>query len=197
MSNMRNFNNMKYVNYMNNTQNETTMDLSKLFPPRQEPSYCNKIDDTPNKEEIEKIRKSITVRGLSGLKNLGNTCYMNAGLQCLLATTIFTTYIKNKNFVEILTHNTTEIIAKETRKKNQLLENVDIEVITSDVVASVKKTILYNYYSLIKAMWSDNVIVEPYKFKAVVGEQNALFKGYQQNDSQELINFVLIVFMKN
>ena len=37
--------------------------------------------------------------GLSGLKNLGNTCYMNTALQCLSHTKPLTNYFLSKKFV--------------------------------------------------------------------------------------------------
>ena len=37
--------------------------------------------------------------GLSGLKNLGNTCYMNTALQCLSHTKPLTTYFLSKKFI--------------------------------------------------------------------------------------------------
>ena len=36
--------------------------------------------------------------GVSGLANIGNTCYMNATLQCLFATDIFNYYLKKGKF---------------------------------------------------------------------------------------------------
>src|SRR4051812_30558931 len=49
-------------------------------------------------DEDNKIRKSVTVRGLFGLKNIGNTCYMNALLQCISASKYFCAYLIKNEF---------------------------------------------------------------------------------------------------
>ncbi len=38
-------------------------------------------------------------KGLVGLRNLGNTCYMNSGLQCLSNTQQLTEYFLSNNFM--------------------------------------------------------------------------------------------------
>ena len=57
------------------------------------------------KENIPDVtfqRKELYVRGLSGLKNMGNTCYMNSIIQCLSSISIFRTYIINiDNFLTV------------------------------------------------------------------------------------------------
>ena len=45
------------------------------------------------------------VRGLSGLNNIGNTCYMNAALQCLSASNLFVGFLIKKKFVSDIKKN--------------------------------------------------------------------------------------------
>lgn len=142
-------------------------------------------------DETEQIRKSVTVRGLSGLRNIGNTCYMNSALQCLCATDIFSAYFLDKKFIQTLTYNISHQLAMKERKRNKLADNADVEIDRKDINNSVKNTVVYGYYGLMKLMWSDNLVVEPSQFKSIMGQHNSLFNGHSQNDSQELMNCVL------
>jgi len=141
--------------------------------------------------ENDKIRKSITVRGLSGLRNIGNTCYMDSALQCLSATNLLTAYFLDKKFVQRLQDNTMQNLATIERKKGKYKEDEDVELEKRDIIKTVKKSVVYGYYRLMKLMWSDNIVVEPYEFKTIIGNHNGLFKGSLQNDSQEFMNCVL------
>lgn len=103
--------------------------------------------------------------GAVGLSNLGNTCFMNSMLQCLSNTTLLTTYFLQGRY------------EPEINERNPL---------------GMKGQLAKVYASLMKDMWSgDFTTVAPTDFKRVISSFAPQFAGYQQHDSQELMNFLL------
>ena len=49
--------------------------------------------------------KDLNGKGLSGLQNLGNTCFMNTSIQCLSHTLPLTYYFLKNNYLEYLNKN--------------------------------------------------------------------------------------------
>ena len=113
--------------------------------------------------------------GLSGLINIGNTCYINSIIQCLSNCDIFRDYIFNDKFIEHILY---------TLKK----DDIDYEKSISDLL-------IYQFYKILKYIWNEkNINVKPTTFKKKLGKKFNFFDNYDQNDSQEFLQFLLNTF---
>ncbi|EGC31737.1 hypothetical protein DICPUDRAFT_50006 [Dictyostelium purpureum] len=103
--------------------------------------------------------------GITGLGNLGNTCFMNSALQCLSNTYPLTKYFFTNKY------------EKDINKDNPL--GCGGELATE-------------YASLISDIWEGNrTSVYPRNFKSQIERFAPQFAGYHQHDSQELLAFLL------
>eukprot|EP01031_Cornospumella_fuschlensis_P030802 gene30802-37214_t len=104
-------------------------------------------------------------KGAVGLQNLGNTCFMNSILQCLSHTQILTQFFTSQAYLGQL--NLTNPLGHEGK------------------VACAYGKLLQDIYSNIYTKYV------PREFKNVLGEFYVQFSGYEQQDAQEFMNFLL------
>ena len=114
--------------------------------------------------------KEITYTPMIGLQNIGQTCYMNAALQCFSNTRALTSYFLNSNKLEIIKNNT--IIISESEEPSLVIE----------------------YLKLIRHLWCDppKSRYAPREFKEKIGKIDPLFKNFEANDAKDFVNFMVM-----
>lgn len=106
--------------------------------------------------------------GRIGLQNLGNTCYMNSALQCLVHIPELTQYFLFNCFQDEL--------------------NTDNPLGMSGKVATSFAKLIHNLFDK-KSSRGTSII--PREFKQTIGHFNSMFADYHQQDSQEFLAFLL------
>jgi ubiquitin C-terminal hydrolase len=132
--------------------------------------------------------------GLSGLYNMGNTCYMNSAIQALSSVGQLVSYLLYPNkddddyYQNILKNNIIEKMRKnnDIEESNKLTDN-DINIIRG----IYKNSMIYRLKKTLDCMWTDICTVKPISVKLGLDEHNSEFRGFGQKDSQECLSFII------
>ena len=114
--------------------------------------------------QLQPPHQQLKQLGLIGLTNLGNTCYMNSGLQCLF---------NNKKLIVFFL--------------NEYLKN-------SQKINLANNSLTSCFVSLMKKVWNktrDYNVIKPYEFKEIMSQNYSQFQGFRQHDCQEFLTLLL------
>ncbi|SCV03312.1 LANO_0G03378g1_1 [Lachancea nothofagi CBS 11611] len=130
--------------------------------------YKNNNEGTHWPSSFYYYNKLRSPKGTVGLSNLGNTCYMNSALQCLVHIPELRDYFLYGSFQN--------------------------DINTSNPLGYGGQ-IAENFAALIKSLFNDRASninsFSPRNFKTSLGHHNSMFAGYLQQDSQEFLAFLL------
>lgn len=118
-----------------------------------------------------KINKKVyESKGLSGLVNIGNSCYINSIIQCLSNTISLTDYILSGDYKEDKT------IVNNKNKSNYVLNS---------------------YILLINNMWNINQLIKPKSFVENMSKFHVKYFSLQQQDSHECLLYIIDLLHKS
>lgn len=122
--------------------------------------YFTEINENPDNQITEN-----SLIGIKGIRNIGNTCYMNTAIQCL------------SNCAEL---------------RNYFLFGNPHKDINKDNILGYKGLMAYGFEYIIRKLWLDiELVIDIDKFKKAVGNCNDRFRGMSQQDTHEFVTFLI------
>nr|XP_046233988.1 ubiquitin carboxyl-terminal hydrolase 31-like [Scatophagus argus] len=122
------------------------------------------------------------VPGVAGLKNHGNTCFMNAILQCLSNTELFAEYLALEQFR----------VGETTGSSNDKAKSNGVLVLKKGNQQQEAGEVTEQLSGLVRALWTFEYTPQHSRdFKNVVSKSALQFKGNSQHDAQEFLLWLL------